>query len=61
MEKYKRGLEESDGEENEAKKLRVSRLEPKRPQKKAVSDGDTFDPYQHEGADVNAIEKCVLI
>ena len=59
LEKYKRGLEENEDDENEAKKLRISRLEPKRPQKKAEADGDTLDPYQHEGPDVNVFNVTI--
>ena len=53
MKQYKRRLEESNVEENEVKKLRVNKIESKRPQKKTEHDPDTFDPYQHDGPDVN--------
>ena len=53
MQQYKRGLEESNTEGNESKKLRINKIDPKRPQKKNEIDPDTLDPYQHDGAAVN--------
>ena len=53
LQQYKRGLEEGSGEENELKKLRVKKIEPRRPQKKVKHDPDIFDPNQHDGPDVN--------
>ena len=45
MQQYKRGLKESNTEGNESKKLRINKIDPKRPQKKNEIDPDTLDPY----------------
>ena len=51
MKQYKRELEGT--KEGNNKKLRVNKIESKRPQKKEEHDPDTLDPYQHDGPDVN--------
>ena len=59
LQQYKRGLEEDTPEENCQKRLRMERIEPEKPQKKADIDPDVFDPFQHDGPEANVFKVTV--
>ena len=56
LQQYKRGLEEDIVHENDCKKIRIHRVEPAKPQKKAKVDPDILDPFQHDGPEANVFK-----
>jgi hypothetical protein len=56
FQQYNRGLEEEPRENEDRKRIRVERVEPKKPQRKAKVDPDLLDPYQHDGPEANVFK-----
>ena len=56
FQQYKQGLEEDTRENEDGKRIRVERVEPKKPQKKSKVDPDLLDPYQHDGPEANVFK-----
>ena len=57
FQQYKRELEhDTETEEINVKRLRMERIEPKKPQKKSLKNVDLFDPFQHDGHEANVFD-----
>ena len=57
FQQYKRELEhDPETKEINVKRLRMERIEPKKPQKKLLKNVDIFDPFQHDGHEANVFD-----